>query len=95
MVGSPEAEGGSAEEAGARERRRLIRRAGLYAAGLFAAAVGVAVGGGALLAVLFGQRLGLGFARAWAYATVLLIGIPLVAHGITVLVERWRGAQGG
>lgn len=95
MVGSPGEEGESAEEAESRERRRLIRKAGLYAAGLFAAAVGVAVGGGALLAVLFGPRLGLGFGRAWAYATALLIGIPLVAHGITVLGERWRGASGG
>ncbi|HUH12877.1 MAG TPA: hypothetical protein VMK65_07190 [Longimicrobiales bacterium] len=84
---SPEAE---EAERGARERRRLIRKAGLYAAGLFTAALLVAVAGGAALALLFAGRLGVGFARAWISATALLIGIPLVVQGISLLLERVR-----
>lgn len=81
------------DDPAARQRRRLIRKAGLLAVGLFTAAVLLAVAGGALLALLLADQLGVGYVRAWISATALLIGIPLVVQGLSLLQERWRAER--
>jgi len=74
-------------------RRRIRRRVRRFTLGALIAATGTAVGGGALVAWLL-RPAGLPLAETWAISGVLILGIPLVGHGLRYWRERRSRARG-
>ena len=61
------------------ERRRIVRKVRLLTWGVAALAVLLAIGGGALLALLL-TGAGFAFLRTWVILSVLLLAVPGLVH---------------
>lgn len=89
MSGSGSSPDPGREQAYRRERRRIVRRATSLTAGLVAATLGVAVAGGALVALLLSFA-GMPFLPTWVVVTLIVLGIPLIGQVVGAL-RRGRG----